>query len=70
MEKPDHIKYSIIIPVRNGANYLASSAASVLDQRYADYELIISDNHSEDGTAEILQSLKHPRLRGFALLFL
>ena len=63
VEKPERVKYSIIIPVRNGANYLASSAGSVLDQDYANYELLISDNHSEDGTAQIMQSLTHPRLR-------
>ncbi|MGZ3374792.1 MAG: glycosyltransferase family 2 protein [Gemmatimonadaceae bacterium] len=44
---------SIGLPVYNGENYLAGSLDTLLGQTYADFELIISDNASTDGTAEI-----------------
>ncbi len=44
---------SIGLPVFNGENYLALAIESLLAQSYEDFELIISDNASEDGTASI-----------------
>ncbi|HEU5469733.1 MAG TPA: glycosyltransferase family 2 protein [Actinophytocola sp.] len=46
-------RLSIGLPVYNGENYLAQSIESLLAQSYRDFELIISDNASTDGTAEI-----------------
>ena len=48
-----HITVSIGLPVYNGENYLAEAIESVLAQTYTDFELIISDNCSSDGTEEI-----------------
>jgi glycosyltransferase involved in cell wall biosynthesis len=44
---------SIGLPVYNGERYLAQAIESILGQTYTDFELIISDNASTDGTAEI-----------------
>ncbi len=44
------------MPVFNGENYLAKALDSLLTQTYSDYELIISDNASTDGTMEICQT--------------
>jgi glycosyltransferase involved in cell wall biosynthesis len=44
---------SIGLPVYNGEKYLAESLEALLGQSYDDFELIISDNASTDGTAEI-----------------
>ncbi len=44
---------TIGLPVYNGDNYLADAIASVLSQTYTNLELIISDNGSQDRTAEI-----------------
>jgi glycosyltransferase involved in cell wall biosynthesis len=52
-------KYSIIIPAKNGGQYLQACIKSILCQR-GDYELIVSDDHSLDGTPEFLASLRHP----------
>jgi len=49
-------RLSIGLPVYNGDDYLAESLDSVLGQTFGDFELIISDNTSTDGTAEICQS--------------
>ena len=44
---------SIGLPVYNGENYLKESIASILSQTFGNFELIISDNASEDQTKEI-----------------
>lgn len=44
---------SIGLPVYNGERYLEESLISILKQSYKDFELIISDNSSNDQTAEI-----------------
>ena len=46
-------RLSIGLPVYNGENYLAESIEALLGQSYEDFELIISDNASTDGTADI-----------------
>jgi glycosyltransferase involved in cell wall biosynthesis len=46
-------RLSIGLPVYNGENYLAESIDALLGQSYEDFELIISDNASTDGTADI-----------------
>jgi glycosyltransferase involved in cell wall biosynthesis len=46
-------RLSIGLPVYNGEVYLAEAIDSLLGQTYDDFELIISDNASVDGTAEI-----------------
>ncbi len=56
-------KYSILIPTRNGVRYLPYAIDSVLSQASDEFELIVSDNHSSDGTAEYLSKLSDPRLK-------
>jgi hypothetical protein len=51
VERPPMV--SIGLPVFNGENYLAEAIRSVLDQRFADFELIVCDNASTDKTGEI-----------------
>ena len=60
MNKP---KYSIVIPVNNVINYLPTTIESITSQNYTDYELIISDDNSTDGTAEYIDSLNHPNIK-------
>lgn len=56
-------KYSLIVPTRNSLTYLLDCIHSVLDQEFHDYELIISDNHSSDGTFEAIQAMDSEHLR-------
>lgn len=56
-------KYSIIIPTYNGINYLPTCVETIISQSYADYELIISDDHSVDGTREYLEKINHPNIK-------
>jgi glycosyltransferase involved in cell wall biosynthesis len=43
-------KVSIGIPVYNGEKYIHQAIDSVLAQKYSDFELVIPDNASTDGT--------------------
>jgi glycosyltransferase involved in cell wall biosynthesis len=45
---------SIIMPVRNGAAWLADAVASVRAQDFTDFECVIVDDGSDDGTAPML----------------
>lgn len=44
---------SIGMPVYNSSTYVAEALSSILGQTLGDFELIISDNASDDGTEEI-----------------
>ncbi len=46
-------KLSIGMPVLNGAQWMRRSIESALSQSFADFEVIISDNDSDDATAAI-----------------
>ncbi len=46
-------RVSIGMPVRNGEPYLSAAIESVLAQTYPDFELVISDNASDDDTERI-----------------
>lgn len=65
-EVPSHSPaVSIGIPVYNGEDTLRSALDSLLAQTFMDYEIIVSDNASTDGTAAICVEYqnKEPRLR-------
>ena len=51
------MKFSVIIPLYNKAPYIRKALESVLAQTYADYELIIVDDGSTDGSAEIAEAI-------------
>lgn len=53
---------SIIMPVRNAEPYIAECIRSVLEQSWTNWELLVVNNGSTDGTASILASFTDPRL--------
>lgn len=57
------MRISVLIPVYNGMPYIAEAVESVLVQDCQDWELVISDNGSDDGTRDYLRSLTDARIR-------
>ena len=57
-------RFSIFIPVRNGAAWIEGAIESVLAQTYTHWELIIGDNVSDDGLEAVLDRYAgDPRIR-------
>ena len=54
-------KVSVVIPVYNGMPKIKLAISSLLSQSYINWEAIIVDDGSTDGTTEYLDSLKDPR---------
>lgn len=53
-------KVSICIPTYNRKNYLRETIDSILAQTYKDYEIVIVDDGSTDGTEEMIKKLAIP----------
>ena len=53
------MKFSVLLPTRNGKKYLKSCIKSILDQQYEDFELIVADNSNTDGSSEIIDSFSY-----------
>lgn len=54
---------SIIIPTYNRLPLLLEAVESVRAQTFADWELIVADDGSSDGSAEAVEALADPRIR-------
>jgi GT2 family glycosyltransferase len=61
------MKVSVIIPTRNRLAFLREAVASVQVQGYPNWETIIIDDASTDGTWEWLSSLRDPRIQAFRM---
>lgn len=65
---------SVIIPTHNRAEYLKAAIASVLNQTFQDFEILIVDDGSSDTTPDVVKSfdddriqyVRHPKSRGGA----
>lgn len=58
----DNALVSVIIPVYNGANYLAKAIESVLAQTYSPIEVLVVDDGSTDESVEIARSFSGVRV--------
>jgi len=54
---------SIITPVYKAEKYIRQTIESVLAQTYTDWELILVDDCSPDGSADVIRSFDDPRIR-------
>jgi len=54
---------SVIIPLYNKAAYIARALDSVLAQTIGDFELIVVDDGSTDGSGDIVRKYSDPRIR-------
>jgi len=56
-------KVSVILPARNEEMFIEKCIASLLDQDYENYEVIVIDDRSEDKTAEIIKKMAEKNSR-------
>jgi glycosyltransferase involved in cell wall biosynthesis len=57
-----HVKFTVLIPTRNRLEYLKLAVESVRRQDYEDWELVISDNRSDQPIGEYVASLADERI--------
>lgn len=63
--RKDNPLVSVILPVYNGADYIAEAIESVLIQNYPYWELLIINDGSEDNTEEIVKRFSDERIQYF-----
>ena len=56
-------KFSVILPVKNGGDYLKECVNSILSQTYTNFNLLILENCSTDNTLNWLMSLHDDRIK-------
>lgn len=54
---------TVLLSVHNGMPHLAAAVESILGQTFRDFEFLILDDASSDGTADYLRSLTDERIR-------
>src|SRR5262245_44676004 len=57
-------RVSVVIPIFNSERYLSQAIGSILRQTYSDFEVLLLDDGSSDGSAEIAQkaAARDPRV--------
>ena len=58
-------RVSVAIPVYNGADWIAQTVTSALEQTFEDIEVVVVDNASSDDTPLIVRGLSDDRVRLF-----
>jgi len=53
---------SVMMPVHNVEDYVGAAVESLLAQTYTNWELVVVDDGSTDGTTEVLARFKDPRI--------
>ena len=59
----DEVPITVLMPVYNVERYLRRALDSVLGQTWRDFELLIVNDGSTDGTRSVLSQLRDPRVR-------
>jgi glycosyltransferase involved in cell wall biosynthesis len=54
---------TVLMPVKNGMPYLIEAVDSILEQSYSNFELLIIDDSSSDGSIDYINSIGDPRIR-------
>ena len=53
---------SVVMPTYNRATSIEASIGSILDQDFADFELLVVDDCSTDSTVDLVVSITDPRI--------
>ena len=54
---------TVLTPIYNAGPYLREAVASILGQSFRDFEFLLIDDGSTDGSSEIVRSFNDPRIR-------
>lgn len=59
------MRLSVVLPVHNGMPFLDAAVASIASQTFSDFEFVIGDDGSSDGSSELLRewAARDPRIR-------
>ena len=61
--KDEQPKVSVLLSVHNHEDYVGAAIESVLRQTYQEWELIIIDDCSEDGSADVIRKYQDDRIQ-------
>ena len=56
-------KITVAMPVFNGGEFLRPAVLSIVKQTFSDWELLIIDDGSTDGSLETIQDIQDARIR-------
>lgn len=56
-------RVTVLMPLHNGEPYLADALASILEQTFTDFELLVIDDGSTDGSAALVRACADGRIR-------
>lgn len=64
----EYPKFTVIIPQKNRAEYIGHTLKTCMIQEYPNFEIIVSDDGSEDNSVAVIKELmtKDPRIKLFA----
>ena len=65
-------KVSVVMTAYNSEEYINMSINSIVNQTYKNWEFVIINDHSNDGTEDILNNYKSKKIKvlNFNLIFL
>jgi glycosyltransferase involved in cell wall biosynthesis len=63
MSAPRMPRVSFVLAVYNDARFLPETLAAIFNQSFDDFELVVVDDHSDDGSRDALTSTGDPRVR-------
>jgi len=55
-------KISVVMPVYNSERYLREALDSIINQSFSDFECLVIDDGSTDGSSDIIKSFNDPRI--------
>src|SRR5205807_10632821 len=58
-----NLGFSVLIPTRERSDTLAATLKTCVNQSYANLEIIVSDNFSQDNTRDVVESFPDKRIR-------